>query len=535
MIILAIINVVDSITAAAVTPTLSFYVTELGGSKEQYGLVMSAGSLAALFMMSVYGMWVDSNGNKYRAPYTATFAFGITGQLIYFLSILLPSNIAVYGLMVGKFINGLGTAGRTLSYSYIATAIPHNEQRKLLSVMTMTKTGGMILGPLVNLLVSEIDTEITLFGGRLIIPLNPYNTVGLIIAGGEILLLIVMLFFLEEPIPVNNQKKNSKKDQRKSIVSVSSSDESATVRTPTLQIVKSILSFEIVFPLFLMTVGMASFRLPFVALAPVSAHALGWGPVETSSVFSMLSIVITGGMALVLYLSSLNIPDVVMLTTGNLFIGISGYLIYQLWDDQSANWITFSFPVWFLCFGYPFIGPANRASFTMAVHSKPELAGMHGVMQSMLTQAMSLAGLVAPTLIATYVMRDPDDIDSSSDKHELSIWALYIPVLSGLCIIGSFYQYFVLDKKKEEEEENDEQRVSETSTLLSDADFRHRKSGSMTLHDVDECLSRNTEVFRRMSVEIEGITNPMETNFEVVLKDKLWKQKEELEESAALE
>merc|ERR1712238_643912 len=165
-------------------------------------------------------------------------------------------------------------------------------------------------------------------------------------------------------------------------------------------------------------------------------------------------------------------PDVVMLTIGNLFMGISGYFIYQLWDDQSANWLTFSFPVWFLCFGYPFIGPANGASFTMAIHSKPELAGMHVVMQSMLTQAMSLASLVAPTLIATYVMRDPNDIDSSSDKHELSIWALYIPVLSGLCIIGSFYQYFVLDKKKEEEEENDEQRVSETSTLLSDADFR---------------------------------------------------------------
>ena len=59
IIILAIINIVDSITSAAVTPTLTFYVSMLGGTKEQYGLVMSVGSLASLFMMSVYGLWVD--------------------------------------------------------------------------------------------------------------------------------------------------------------------------------------------------------------------------------------------------------------------------------------------------------------------------------------------------------------------------------------------------------------------------------------------------------------------------------------------
>ena len=183
ILILAIINIVDSITSAAVTPTLTFYVTLLGGTKEQYGYVMSIGSLSSLLMMSIYGLWVDSNGNKYRTPYAYTFIFGIVGQLIYFLSILLPTtgNIAIYGLMLGKFINGCGTAGRTLSYSYIATAIPRKDQRQQLSIMTMTKTGGMILGPFVNLFIAKIDTEINFFG-LIKVPLNPYNSVGLIIA-----------------------------------------------------------------------------------------------------------------------------------------------------------------------------------------------------------------------------------------------------------------------------------------------------------------------------------------------------------------
>ena len=44
-------------------------------------------------MVSVYGNWVDSNGNKYKKPYTCTFMFGILGNLLYFLAIVLPKGM----------------------------------------------------------------------------------------------------------------------------------------------------------------------------------------------------------------------------------------------------------------------------------------------------------------------------------------------------------------------------------------------------------------------------------------------------------
>jgi hypothetical protein len=267
---------------------------------------------------------------------------------------------------------------------------------------------------------------------------------------------------------------------------------------------------------------------PTVTLPPASGHALGWGPVETSTVLSMLSIVMTVGMTLAMYLSTINIPDVVMLVSGNVLMGISGCLIYVLWSDKSCNWIDFSIPVWLLFFGYPFIGPANRAKFTMAIHSKPELAGVHGLMQSMLTQCMSLSSMIAPTFIATYVLRNPDDIDVSSDKHELSLWALYVPVLSGLIVIGTLYEYFFHDKKKKKIEQDDGRGVSETSSLLSGGSFQYSNRSS-TLKEVNECLSRRSEAYRRISIECEGIPNPFETNSEIDLKDKLWKEKEALE------
>ena len=128
IVVLVLINVTDSITNSVVGPSLVFYVSDVGGTKEQYGMIMSASYLSGMLMMSFYGAWVDSNGNQYQAPYAAAFALGIAGSLIYFSAVVLPrGHWAIGAILLGRLVTGLGASGRTLAYAWVATAIPRDE------------------------------------------------------------------------------------------------------------------------------------------------------------------------------------------------------------------------------------------------------------------------------------------------------------------------------------------------------------------------------------------------------------------------
>lgn len=210
--VLVTINITDMVTNSVISPTLTFYIDELGGTLEQYGMVMSADSLAMFFMVSVFGRWVDTNGNKYKKPYIFCFAMGILGQLMYVSTILLPKgNIAIGAAMIARFVVGLGAAGRTLAYSYVATAVPQKQQKTFLTLLSMSRTIGLAVGPLVNMVVMKINTEFKI-GNMITIPINPYNAAGLLIAVGEVFLLCVMLLFLQEP-PEKENKNDNKKQQ----------------------------------------------------------------------------------------------------------------------------------------------------------------------------------------------------------------------------------------------------------------------------------------------------------------------------------
>ena len=200
VVILTLINITDSLTNSVVAPSLIFYVTEVGGTVEQYGLISSVPYFSMILMMTFYGVWVDSNGNKYKKPYAASFAFGGVGSVLYFLAELLPNGAwAVYTILLGRFITGLGAAGRTLAYSYVATAIPRDQQRTTLTILSMSRSFGMLLGPLINLFVVQIDSSISILNYT--IPLNPRNSAGLVLAAGELFLFILTSLFLQEPPP----------------------------------------------------------------------------------------------------------------------------------------------------------------------------------------------------------------------------------------------------------------------------------------------------------------------------------------------
>jgi MFS family permease len=197
--VLLLINFVDAVTYMAVAPSLIFYVFQVGGNKEQYGLMMSIFSFACFLGKPVYGYWVDMGGNKFRAPYIASSALGIVGALVYFLAgAFKDSTTLALGLILGgRFLSGLGAANQALGYAYIANAFKQEEQTWTNSALSMSRVLGMALGPAANILLAKVDTTLTI--GNNSFHIDPLNSVGLALAIGNAFVLLIVFLALEEP------------------------------------------------------------------------------------------------------------------------------------------------------------------------------------------------------------------------------------------------------------------------------------------------------------------------------------------------
>lgn len=196
--VLFLVGLVDSISYMAVAPSLIFYVTALGGTKEQYGLIMSAFSFASFCFKPMYGYWVDATGNQYKIPFVVSFTLAIFGNIVYWLAIILPKGTpAVYCILVARLFAGMGAANNTLAFSYLATMVPFEKQTTFNVLLSMSRIVGMTMGPIVNLALARVDTEFHL--GKLVILMTPYNSVGLFVAAGNVLVLLVTFIFMQEP------------------------------------------------------------------------------------------------------------------------------------------------------------------------------------------------------------------------------------------------------------------------------------------------------------------------------------------------
>mmetsp|Transcript_9798 Transcript_9798/g.10551 ORF Transcript_9798/g.10551 Transcript_9798/m.10551 type:complete len:294 (+) Transcript_9798:3-884(+) len=282
-----------------------------------------------------------------------------------------------------------------------------------------------------------------------------------------------------------------------------------------------------------MAVVMVNFQTILVGLPPVAIHALHWNSVQISYVSVGYSIALFVGNLIVVHLSMKGISDFNMLVIGEVGFFVFGTALYFLWTDQVTQW-GFILPAIALAFSYPWIGPANRSSYTRAINRQTALQGSHGIMQAFLSQSMMIAGIIAPTFIASFVIRDPKEIDESSDSHELSIVALLGPFCSLLCVVGLFYQRSTVEKEEEEEgKSSSSSPPSETSNLLpadANRDNDGRPVPRASLIEISDTFSRASEVSRRVSVEALGICNPFDTKSEYEMRKSLLKDKAEWEQ-----
>ena len=526
LIVILLYDVFENVIGSIVGPSLVFYIESVGGTNDDYGKALSAHMLGVTLLVTFYGNWVDSNGNKYQAPFACTFILGIVGSLIYFLASVLPKGFwAVNAIIFGRFIQGMGAAGKSLIQCWVATAVPHDNMKTALTVMTMAGTVGQFAGPALNILVAEINTSVAITSNYSI-EVNPYNSIGLFVLLNEVLIWMMFALFLKDPPKSQSNK------------SLATSDAEAASKAGWKDILKGMMHFDISFPLIQQFLMSASFQLWGTAQSPVAANMLGWTPVEISKLSVVGSVTLMTGMALMAYLSTLKITDFSFIFIGNAAMVVAGLLTYFWWRLDTASVLAFSLPLLLVYFFYPFSGPANQSSYTKAVFTHPETADSVGLFQSIFTQAYTIAGIIGPPLVTKFVLRDPEDIDMNSPV-ETTPWALYVPIASLLMIVGLFYEEFVLGKNelgllksKPEEAANDDDKVvpDETSGLVAD---KRKKSTRQSIVEINQVFSRKYEVDRRMSTEIpiNGVllVNPFETASGAKLMKKLTQDKEEWE------
>lgn len=459
---LSFLGLIDSISFMIVAPSLVFYAIDvMNGTKEQYGIILSTFSFSSFLFKPILGYWCDSTGGLFRIPYFVSISAASLGGLVYFLASIVPPSYSssstdidatatdsdntipsmnTMGLLLiflGRFLGGMGAANSTLGFTYIAEVIPHESMTKASSILSTVRIVGMALAPTFNVILNKVHINIPI--GRKLIQINALNSVGLVLFFGNLMALIVMYCTFHEP---NHNEKNSTKLSSSTTSSSSNSDDdnNEIVNEKSWKFWKAVLSFDILIPIFIVFALNANFQLLETALAPAASDALNWGPIQVSSVFSFNAILMFGVIIITYQLSAYGISDMTFLLFGEL-ISVIGYtLLYILWKKDTEIW-KFILPVVLSIACFPLLGAPSRTVYTELVSSQPYLASHQGIMQALISMAASIAGFVAPGLIASYVLRSPDMVLSSIDQREFTKWALIAPFFSFISLFGVLYLY----------------------------------------------------------------------------------------------
>ncbi|KAL7574549.1 hypothetical protein ACA910_015902 [Epithemia clementina (nom. ined.)] len=416
LIALSLVGVIDAISYMVVAPSIIFYVLENGGTRNAYGIILSAFSFSSFCAKPFVGYFSDHYG--FRVPYIICLLISALGGLVY----LLASVPAFYGttavalMLVGRLMGGVGAASAALGFAYLAKAVPHDEQTKTNSLLSMTRIVGMSTGPALNVFLADIDT--VWFG----LHIDSLNAVGVVIVAANLLALWSIVFLLEEPAidltaPPGNE----------------SSSESAGSRLWTMA--RSLCCLDILVPLFSIFAFNANFQVLETALAPAIHHGLGWSPVGVSGILGSVSIMIFFNMIIVFALSARKVRDEHILLFGSALNALAYFLVWYSWRWQAQPW-QFILPVVVGASAFPYLAAPVRSIFTKAVDRIPLLDHYQGSMQALLSMFASVAGIVAPGLVAAYVLRDPYEVERSADHRELTQFALVSPAMSVLMWVG---------------------------------------------------------------------------------------------------
>lgn len=199
LVALALIQLVDAISYMVVAPSIIFYVLQVGGSMDQYGLILSSFSFASFVGKPILGIWLDAGGNKFRMPYIVTITLAGLGGICYFLASSFTSPTVAVGLIfAGRFLGGLGAANQALGFAYLATVVPPDQQTQTNSLLSIMRILGMAVGPGFNVLLDKIQWSVPITS-TFTLEVTSLNSVGLFLAVANVIAGAIILIVLEEP------------------------------------------------------------------------------------------------------------------------------------------------------------------------------------------------------------------------------------------------------------------------------------------------------------------------------------------------
>lgn len=154
-------------------------------------------------------------------------------------------------------------------------------------------------------------------------------------------------------------------------------------------------------------------------------------PVQVSWVLGAMAVLVFLGMTSVHKLSQMGVTDFTLLCYGLLANAFGYLLLYCTWR-RGVSVSAFIIPILIAAGSFAFLGAPNRSLFSKSVDATPELSGLEGTMQALLSMASSVGGFTAPSVVAHYCLRTPEMVDSSSDVREFTPFALIAPALGFL-------------------------------------------------------------------------------------------------------
>lgn len=469
----AFVGFIDAVSFMVVAPSVVFYVRSVGGTLQQYGAVLSAFSFASFLFKPVLGYWVDKWGYKFRAPYLTSLGAAMIGGLLYFIASAYRGYTAVAILFLGRLFGGMGAANATLGFTYVAQVIPQEHITKLNALLSMVRIMGMGIAPALNIFLSKMDTHLCS------IHVDPLNSVGLFLFVSNLLSFLFIYFMLEEP-PSETKPEESP----------------VHVDKQSSQFWKEVFAPDITLPILGIFVLNANFQLVETGLAPAAKEILNWDPVQISTVFGINAFLMLGVISLTFQLSSMGVSDFYLLEIGWLMSSVGYGALYLLWK-QEAKPLTFVAPFFVATSSFPFLGAPTRSIFTKNVAKYPTLKNQQGTMQAVMSMSASVAGFVAPGLLASFALRSPDEVSESDDKRAFAPFALFAFFLSIALLVG-----FVLLRLKHGADDTVDESgadADESTKLIAASQADVSESSSQELHHP------RIKAYRRQTVSLMGI------------------------------